>query len=153
MKDNCFIVLHWLLPNINQFSRRFTPVPSHLNTPPSSLPIAPLCLSSLSHAANSHWLSILRMSMYISMLLSPYPPLSLSPSANCVHKSVLYVCIYIAALQKGSSVPSFLIPYVCVCVCVCVNIQKTVFLFLTSLCIISSRFIHLTQSCLTLCGP
>ena len=31
-------------------------------------------LSSLNHTANSHWLSILHMVMYVAMLLSPYIP-------------------------------------------------------------------------------
>ena len=53
----------------------------------------------------SHWLSILHMVMY----LFPSYSLSLSPSSPC--KSVRYVCISIAALQTGSSVPSLQIPY------------------------------------------
>ena len=36
------------------------------------------------------------------MLLSPFIPLSFLPSA-CVCKSVLYVCVSIAALQIGST--------------------------------------------------
>ena len=49
------------------------------------LPISPFslsqspCLRSLSHTANSHWLSILHMVLWISMLLSPY--ISPSPSS------------------------------------------------------------------------
>ena len=41
---------------------------------------------------------------YVSMLLSIRPPVSFS---LCVHRSVLYVCVSVAALQMGSSVPSF----------------------------------------------
>ena len=51
--------------------------------------------------------------MYVSMLLSPYLPPSPSPD-SCVHNSVLHVCVSIDALQIGSSVPSFQIPYICV---------------------------------------
>ena len=46
-------------------------------------------------------------SVYVSMLLSPSVPLSLSHPVPCIHKSVLYVCISTTALQIGSSVPSF----------------------------------------------
>ena len=50
-------------------------------------------------------------------------------------------CISTAALQIGSSVPSFWIPYVCV------NIQYLSCSFgLTSLCIIGSRFSHLIRT-------
>ena len=53
---------------------------------------------------------------------------------HCDHKSVLYACVSIPALQIGSSVPFFYIPYICV------NIW---YLFLsfwpTALCIIGSR--------------
>ena len=44
------------------------------------------------------------------MLLSAFVPLSPSyspPHHHPVHKSVLYVWVSIAALQLGSSVPSF----------------------------------------------
>ena len=45
-------------------------------------------------------------SVYASMLISPFVPPSPSPT-HCVHKSVLYVCVSIAALQIGSSLSSF----------------------------------------------
>ena len=46
--------------------------------------------------------------MYVSMLLSPYLPTfpPLRPPPSCVHKSVLNVCVSIAALQIGASVYS-----------------------------------------------
>ena len=49
---------------------------------------------------------------------------SVHPSLSfpyCAHKSVLYVCLSIAPLQIGSSVPSLKIP------CICVNIQYLFF--------------------------
>ena len=50
------------------------------------------------------------MVIYISMLLSPYPPPT-PPHPPChpshVHKSVHNVCVSIAALQIGFVVPSF----------------------------------------------
>ena len=61
--------------------------------------------------------------------------------ASHANKSVLYICVSIAALQIGSSVPSFEIP------CMCVNIQYLFFSFwCSSLQIISSRFIHLVRT-------
>ena len=60
-----------------------------------------------------------------------FHPLLLPPAH--VHKSVLYICISIAALQIGSSVPSFQIPYICV---------KTYLLN----SVIGSRFIYLLRS-------
>ena len=77
-----------------------------------------------------------------------YSTLSICPTISfmhCVHKSVLYVCISIAALQVGSSVASFWIPYIWI------NIQYLSFSFwLTSICTISSRsstLLQLTQMC------
>ena len=71
---------------------------------------------------------------------SIHPTLSFLPPHR-VHKSVLYVCISIAVLQIGSSLQSFYIPYICV------NIQYLFFSFwLTSLCIIGFRFIHLIST-------
>ena len=62
-------------------------------------------LSPLKHTANSHWLSVSHMVMHMFQCCSLYS----SPLAfpHCVHKSLLYVCISIAALKIGSSVPSF----------------------------------------------
>ena len=54
------------------------PYPSH----PSRLSQSH-SLNSLSHTANSHWLSILHMVMYVSILLSPYVP----PSPSFPHPS------------------------------------------------------------------
>ena len=58
-----------------------------------------------------------------------------------VCKSVLYICILVAALQIGSSVPSLYIPYISI------NIWYLFFSFwLTSLCIIVSRFIQFIRT-------
>ena len=84
--------------------------PSWTSLPPST-PSYPSILSqitdlsSLSHIANSHWLAILHMVAYVSILLPPLVPPS--PSPHCVHKSILYVCVSSAALLIGSSVPFF----------------------------------------------
>ena len=55
---------------------------SLLNLPPTPLAYHRARLSSLSHTANSHWLSILQMVKYVSMLLSPYIPPSPSFPPN-----------------------------------------------------------------------
>ena len=113
------------------------------NLPPTSHPIPPLqgChrapdVSSLFHTADSHWLSILHMVMYFNAALPVRPTLSFP---YCVHKSVLYVCVSVTALQIGSSAPSLYIPYICV------NIQY-LFSLTTSLCIIGSTFFHHIRS-------
>ena len=76
------------------------------------------------------------------MLLSPH--ISPSPSSPLpLHdlRSVLYVCFFIAPLKINSSVPSFWIPYIGV------SIWYLYFSFwLTSLCIIDSRFAHLIRT-------
>ena len=102
MKDKCFMVLYWFLANIkmNQSDLLMSPripSPSH----PSRL-LPSTSLSSLSHTGNSHWISNLNMVMHVSMLLSPYIPPSSSLYPSHVHKSVLYVCASIAALQISS---------------------------------------------------
>ena len=129
-------------------SHRYTYVPSLLNLPPTPTPShssrlsQSTSLSSLSHTANSHWLSTLQRVVY----MLPHCSLSVPPSPSthlptCVHKSVLYVCVSIAALQIGSSVLSFQIPYISI------NIWYLFFSFwLTSLCIIGSRFNHLIRT-------
>ena len=54
-------------------------------------------LSSLSHIANFHWLSILHVVEYMFFtLLSVRPTISVP---HCVHKSVLYVWVSVAVLQ------------------------------------------------------
>ena len=103
---------------------------SHL--PPHPTPLS--CqkapdLSSLSHAANSHWLPILPTATFMCHCYSQFVPSS--PSLNWVHTSVLYVCISIAALQIVSSGN---------------NIWYLLFLlWLTSLCIICHSFINLIE--------
>ena len=63
------------------------------------------------HTANSLWLSVLHMVMYVSMLLFPH----ISPSPH-VHKSILYVCFFTVALKFFSTI--FLDSvYMCCCCC------------------------------------
>ena len=58
-------------------------------------------LSSLSHTANSHWLSILHMEIYVSMhFLHTSHPLLLSTIAMSI-SLVLNVCVSLAALCRS----------------------------------------------------
>ena len=96
-------------------SHRYTYVRFLLNLPPTSDPFPPLEVVTKpqfefpeSYSKFPSDIYFTYGSVYASMLLSPF--LSPSPSSlpsTCVHKSLLYVCISIAALQIGSLLPSF----------------------------------------------
>ena len=73
------------------------PPPTH----PSRLSQSPVS-GSLCHTANSLWLSVLHMAVWMfPHCFSIHPTLSFP---DCVHMSVFDVCISTAALQIGSSV-------------------------------------------------
>ena len=124
-------------------SHRYTYVPSLLNLPPTSHPIPTLFIV-------TEFLiwppCILRQISTGSLFLRYMFPcfLSICPTLVfpcCVHKSFLCVCISTVALQTGSSVLSFYIPYTRV------NIRYLFFSFwLISLCITGSRFILLIRT-------
>ena len=82
MKDKCFTVLCWFLPNINTNQSQAYPCPGPLKHPsrlsPHPNPLGP-CRSSLSHTANSHWLSVLHIVMYILLSLGKRILLSVLP--------------------------------------------------------------------------
>ena len=69
--------------------------------------------------------------------LSSHPTLS---SPHCVHKSVIYVCISTATLHIGSWVPFSRFHIYVLIYDICFS------LWLTSLCVISCRFIHLIKT-------
>ena len=105
LEDNCFTILCWFLPYINTISHRYTYVPSLLHRlTPLGCHRAP-DLSCL-HTANFHWLSILHMAIHMlpCYSLSSSHTLLLPPGSTNLF-SVSGVSI--AALQRGSSVPSF----------------------------------------------
>ena len=94
-----------------RISHSYTYVPSILTLPPISHPLPPPQLSQssglsfLSHTASSHWLFYSWWCVcFHATTLSVRPTVSF---LSCVHKSVPYVCVSIAALQICSSVPSF----------------------------------------------
>ena len=88
--------------------------PSRLSQSPS--------LSSLSHTANSHWLSILHMLVYMFSCYCLHATLSiLPPSPSCsrplvpsplrAHKSALHVCLgAFAKIQGSSPTPTLFLP-------------------------------------------
>ena len=104
----------FLLYNImNQLYINIYIQPSIL-TFPSTFPIPPLQVIT-EHQAELPVYSSFLLAIYfahgsvsMSMLLSKFVPLSLP---CCVHKSILYICVSILALQIGSSVPFFLFPH------------------------------------------
>ena len=79
-------------------------LPSSLSHPSRSSQSTDLI--SLCYAAASHWLSILHLVVYIRRCYSHFAPAS--PLPHHVLKCILYVYIFISALQLGSSVPFFL---------------------------------------------
>ena len=82
-----------------------TYIPSLLNLPPTPLGHHSTRLSPLCCIAGSHWLPVLHMVyIYVYTTLSTCSTLSF---LCCVHKSVLYVCASIPALQIHSLVPFF----------------------------------------------
>ena len=85
LEDNCFITLCWFCRTSTWVSHRYMYVPSLLNVPPISVTIHPsrlsqsTGLSSLCHTANSHWLSVLHMAVYMFPCYSLYPSYPLLP--------------------------------------------------------------------------
>ena len=110
-------------------------------------------LSSLCHSANSYWLSISHVVMHTFQWHSEFIPSFPCPTVSTSLFSCLdlYSCPadrFIRTIFLDSIYSIYSIFYICVCVCV--NICYLFFSFwLTSLCIIGSRFIQLirTDSC------
>jgi len=120
----CYFIFNWRIIALQNFvvfcetstwiSHRYIYAPSLLNFPPISLPIPPPHLSRLTQSTS---LSSLRHTeIFIGYLFyiwqckfqcySLHTSHPLLPSPH-VHKSVLYVCFFTAALQINSSVSSF----------------------------------------------
>ena len=127
-------------------SQRYTRVPSLLNLhttchpiPPLSVVTEPWVLALASHSKFAMGTYFAYGNVCVSKQLSQVVPPSASP--QCIHK--LPVCIWVstAALQTGSSAPSFQAPYIWV------NIPHLSFSFwLTSLCVTGSRLIHFVRT-------
>ena len=108
----CFVFCHPL----TWINHRYTYVPSFVNLPRTSYIFHPSRLlqrpglSSLSHTASFHWLSILHMIVFMLPCYSLHSSHSLFPPPypTHVHKSVLYIWVSIAALPIGSWLPIFI---------------------------------------------
>ena len=115
LNHNCFTILFWFLPYTStSISHRYIRVSSLLTLPPASYPIPSLQVVTEpqfefteSYSESPDYTG----NIYVSVLLPPFIPLS-SPAH--VHKSVLYICDSIAALQIGASIPSCQIAYICI---------------------------------------
>ena len=117
----------YMCPPIPETPTRLPPHPI-----PLACPRAP-ALSALFMQQFSLVIYFIYSNIHVSILFSKHPTLIFS---HRVQKSVLYIYVSFAVLHIGSS-PSFQIPYICV------NILYWCFCFwFTSLCIISSSFIH-----------
>ena len=88
-------------------------------------------LSSLCYTATFHQLFILHMVLYKFQCYSLNQPHLLLPA---IYKPVLYVRISISALQIGSSVLFFYIPYICIMI--------FIFFFLTYFILHNRLYIH-----------
>ena len=120
------IVVHSSPPS--WISLHLSPIPA-----PSRLLQSPgLC--SLSHTANSRCYLFTYVSIYASMLLSPF--ISPSPSSP----PPLSISLYLHCCSVNRFISTMYVP-------VYINIQYRFFSFsLTSLCIIGSSFIHLIRT-------
>ena len=99
LEDNCFTILCWFLPYINMNQHRYTYVPSLLTLPLIFRPIPPTVGC---HRANSHWLSVLHLVMYMFAsysLNSSHPPLP--PLCPQVHS--LCLCLHYCPANKFNS--------------------------------------------------
>ena len=97
---------HELAIDVHMSPPSWTSLPPPILSHPSRLLWNP-GLSSPSHRANFHWPSALHMIVYMLPCYSLQSSQPLLPPSAFVHKSVLCVCISTAALQTGSSIPSF----------------------------------------------
>ena len=145
LEDNCFI-LCWYLPNINMNKPQVYIYPLPLK-PPSHLPLhhsslgchRVLGLSSLHGTANTHWLSILHMVMY---MLQSYFLYSSRPLLPTLRPQVCSLCLCLqccSANRFQSLVPSFQIPHICVS-------MQYLFFLTFFICMIDSRFIYLIRT-------
>ena len=107
-------MLYWFLPYIDINQLCICPLPLEPSLPSHPIPSHPRppLLVVTEHQVELPVLYtefplaiyFTRGTAYVSTLLSPFVPLSFP---HCVHKSVLCVCVSIAAVQIGSSVPFF----------------------------------------------
>ena len=146
LEANYFTVLWWFLPYIDMnhpwvymCSPSWTPVPLPSPSHPSG---SSQCTSP------EHPVSCIKPGLaicfymwqytYFSAILSDHPTLAFS---HRVQNTVLHICVSFAISHTGLSLPSVLIPYICVSILYwCFSV------WFTSLCIIGSSFIHLIRT-------
>ena len=108
-----FTILYWFCCTSTWICHRYTRVP-HPETPPTSLPIPSLWVVPVHHPQAS---SVMHRTWTgdsfhlwhytcFSAILPNHPTPSLSLSLR-VQKSTLHICVFFAASQTGSSLPSF----------------------------------------------
>ena len=119
--------------------------PSWASLPPST-PSHPCrlsqspCLSSLSHIANSYWLSIVHVLVCMFSFYSLHLSHPLLPTAPHVHKS--FLCLRLHCCPANTFISTIFLESN-----ICVHIKYSFFSFwLTSLCVIGSRFVHLIST-------
>ena len=117
LKNNCFAEFCGFLSYINKNQPQAHPCPL-LPRPPSHHPPHPT-LQPVKETLFEFPESYSKFPLAIYFTYCKFPCYSLhtshplSPTPCCVHKSVLYICFSIAALQISSLLPSFWIPYIC----------------------------------------
>ena len=108
-KNWCIISLHFVLVSAGHQHESaiymYTQIPSVLSLPPTHCPVSPLKIIAehqaelpVPHSSFPLAICFTYNSIYMSMLPSQFVPPS--PS-RCLHKSILYICICIPALQIG----------------------------------------------------
>ena len=142
LEFNYFTILYWFCHTWTWIHHRYTcvphPEPSSL-LPPHTIPPGhpnPPAPSILFWTWTGNSFLIWYYTCF-NAILPNHHPLSLS---HRVQKTVLYICVSFAVSHTGLSLPSFLIPYICVSV-----LYWCFSFWLTSLCIIGFSFIHLIQ--------
>ena len=110
-----------------RISHIYTLVPSLLNLPLISLPTPLFSLFQLLFEFFESYSKFLLAICFTHGIINFYVTLSIHLpfsrlSSHLVHRSVLYVSFYTAALKINLSVPSLRF-HVCVCVCVCVYVS------------------------------
>ena len=150
MKDDCSTVL------VSAIHQHEPPIGTHVS-PPSWASLPPTLshasrllqspgLNSLGHTENSHWLFILHILVYMfpySSLHSSHPP-----SYPLLVSISLFFMLCLHCCPANRFISTIFLDFIYIYIYIYVDIQYLFFsLWLTSLCVISSSFIHLISTC------